>query len=240
MADRPDVEIILPVYNEEAVLEKNTLKIKDFLKGEGFSFRISIVDNGSTDKTFEIAGTLAKSFSDISAFKLKGKNKGSAIRFGILNSSCPVVGYMDADLSADFPSFLKIYNEIIKGCDIAMVSRLLPASSVKRSFLRRFFSAAYSKTVRYFLGLPFFDYPCGFKLFKRESIFSLFPLIKSDDLFFDTELIFHAYKKGLKIKEVPINWEDRRKSRIAMVGYVFECIKGIWHLRKRFPALSHP
>lgn len=233
--NNPEIEIILPVYNEEDILENNTLKIKRFLEKNNFKLLISIVDNGSIDKTFEIAKSLEKRFSNIFAFKLNKKNKGLAIRFGILNSSAPLVGYMDIDLSTDLSYFLNIFNEICKGYDIVIGSRLFPSLVVQRPPLRKFLTKAYSKIVRYFLNLPFFDYQCGFKLLKRENIISIIPFIKNSNLFFDTELIFHAYRKGLKIKEIPISWsENRKKSRINLIKAAFEDIKGIWYLRRKF------
>lgn len=231
MINRLEIEIILPVYNEEKILEENTLKVKEFLDEYNFKFIISIVDNGSTDKTFKTAKNLEERFYNILAFKLKEKGRGQALRFRILNSTSLLIGYMDIDLSTDILDFLKMYKEILNGYDIIIGSRLLAISSVERSFTRRCLSRIYSRLVRDMFNLPFFDYQCGFKLFKRESILPVIPLIKNNNWFFDTELIFYAYKKGLKIKEIPVIWCERKRGKVQLLPTVIEDVKGIARLK---------
>ncbi|MGD9015194.1 MAG: glycosyltransferase [Candidatus Omnitrophota bacterium] len=228
-----ETEIVLPVYNEEKILEKNTLHVKHLLEAYNFKFIISIVDNGSTDKTFEIAKNLAKSFPNIFAFRLSEKGRGGALKFRIVSSSCPLIGYMDIDLSTDPLNFLQLCEQLNHGYDIIIGSRLLPSSTVKRSLLRNVLSRTFSRIIRSFLNLPFLDYQCGFKLFKRDKIVTLLPLVKNNNWFFDTELIFHAYKQGLRIKEFAVNWEEsKRKSKVNLIDTIFEDIKCIISLRK--------
>jgi len=229
----PEIEIVLPVYNEKELLEKNTLQVKNFLEEHRLRFIISIVDNGSTDNSFEIAQKLEQKFSNICAFRLEEKGRGGALRYRITHSNCSLIGYMDADLSADLSDFLKMYNELKKGHDIIIGSRLCPTSVVQRSLMRAFLSKAYSKAVRSILKLPFFDYQCGCKLVKREMIVKLMPLVRNNNWFFDTELIFYAHQEGLRIKEFPLTWrESERKSKVNLIGYICENIKGIMHLKK--------
>ena len=228
-----ETEIILPVYNEEEILEKNTLCVKDVLEKNNFRFVISIVDNGSTDATFEIAKNLAKIFSNILAFRLKEKGRGGALRFRILGSTCPIIGYMDIDLSTDPANFLTMYSQIDNGYDIIMGSRLLPPLAVKRKLLRKALSRAYSRIVRSFLNLPFLDYQCGLKLFRRDRILTLMPSIKNNSWFFDTELIFCAYREGLRIKEFGVTWkESERKSKVNVINTVFDDIKFMLSLKR--------
>lgn len=225
------LEVVLPVYNEEKILEENVLKVREFLNKHNFKFVISIVDNGSVDKTFRNARNLEKTFSGIFAFRLEEKGRGRALKSRILNSSCPLLGYMDIDLSAGLPGFLEMYQGIQDGYDITMGSRLLPLSAVKRSVFRESLSRIYSKVTRGVLDIPFFDYQCGFKLFRRESVLSLMPLIRNDNWFFDTELVFRAYKKGLKIKEIPVEWNERKKGKVKLLPTIIEDIKGIARLK---------
>ncbi|OQX85256.1 MAG: hypothetical protein B6D55_07655 [Candidatus Omnitrophica bacterium 4484_70.2] len=225
------LEIVLPVYNEEEILEKNVIRVKNFLKKHNFRFTISIVDNGSTDNTYKIAKNLADKNNNVFAFKLKKKGRGRALKFRVTSSSCAILGYMDIDLSADLYDFLMLYKEIQNGYDIVIGSRLLPASSVRRSILRELLSRVYNKMVRRILSLPFFDYQCGFKLFRRENIAPLIPLIKNNNWFFDTELIFYAYRKNLKIREIPIRWKERKYGKVKLFPTIIGDIKGIMRLK---------
>jgi len=226
-----DLEIVLPVYNESRLLARNTLRVKSFLEEKGFKFTISIVDNGSEDDTFKIARDLERNLTDVSAFKLKEKGRGRALKSRILNSTSTFLGYMDIDLSVELADFLTIHSELKKGADVVISSRLMPLSSVKRSFTRECLSRGYSKMVRSFLNLPFLDYQCGLKLFNRERIMALMPLVKNNNWFFDTELIFYAYKKGLSVKEVPVAWNERKKGTVKLLPTIIEDIKGLVSLR---------
>ena len=225
------LEIILPVFNEAEILKKSALKVKDFLEDASFKFMISIVDNGSVDETFKIAKDLENRFSTIAAFRLEEKGRGRALKFRILNSSCRFVGFMDIDLSANLLAFLDMYENIQKDYDMIIASRLHPDSSVTRSLIRECLSRIYSKAVMRALNLPFLDYQCGLKLFKKENVLPLLSLTKNDNWFFDTELIFRAYKKGLRIKEIPVEWNERRMGRVKIFPTIIEDIKGIMRLR---------
>ncbi|MDP8252871.1 MAG: glycosyltransferase [Candidatus Kaelpia aquatica] len=224
------IEIILPVYNEQDILERNVLKIKAFLEEHKFDFLITIIDNGSTDKTFDVAKNLEKRFSSILTFKLNTKGRGRALRFRITNSIWPVIGYMDIDLSADLHYFLEMYGQIKVGNDIVIGSRLINPSLVTRSFLRRFLSKGYNALVRGVLKLPCFDCQCGFKIFRREAALSLLYLVENNNWFFDTELLFYAYRRRLKIKEIAIIWNERKKTKVKLFKTVIEDIKGILRL----------
>jgi glycosyltransferase involved in cell wall biosynthesis len=226
-----DIEIILPVYNEEAILEENALKVAGFLKKSGYTYKIIIADNGSIDNTFGIAEKLKSKNLNIAVLKFKKKGRGRVLKSMIKDSKCPVIGYMDIDLSTDISHFPGMYNEIGNGYDIIMGSRLLPSSVVQRSLVREALSRAYSCLVRNTLKLPCFDYQCGFKLFKRERILPLIYLIKNDNWFFDTELIYHAFRKGLKVKEVAVRWRERKWGRVKLIPAIIESIAGILRLK---------
>ena len=140
---------------------------------------------------------------------------------------------MDIDLSSDPSNFIKMHNQLEEGYDLVIGSRQLDPALVERAFQRRMISLVYRTLVRSCLKLPFMDYQCGFKLFKRDKVLPLIARIKNDNWFFDTELIFYAQKQGLKIKELAINWkESKRKSRVNLIGTVLEDIGGIIYLKK--------
>lgn len=226
-----DIEIILPVYNEEQILEKNALKLAEFLKESGYKYKISIANNDSTDNTFAIAKRLSKGNLNIATFGFKKRGRGQAIKYIIRESECPVIGYMDIDLSTEIGHFSGMYTQINSGYDLVVGSRLLPSSIVRRSLVREVLSRGYSSLVRNTLKLPCFDYQCGFKLFRRRKILPLMSLIKNDNWFFDTELIYYACKEGLKLKEVPITWRERRMGRVKLIPTILEDIAGILRLK---------
>lgn len=226
-----NIEIILPVYNEEKILKKNVLKVKQFFDKYCKNFLIVIVDNGSTDHTYEIAESLQNEYSNIAAFRLKEKGRGRALRFRILNSPFPFIGYMDIDLSSNLSCLLRMYEELSRGYDIVIGSRLLPGAEVQRSLIRRFLSTGYSFLVQCILNLPYKDYQCGFKLFRRERILDLLTLIKNNNWFFDTELIYYAHNNKLRIKEIPVLWKERKRGKVRLIPTIVEDVLGIVRLK---------
>lgn len=225
------IEVVLPVYNEEVILEKNFLVLRTFLEKHKLDFIVTIIDNDSTDKTFTIAKDLESRFLNTLSIRLNTKGRGRALRLRLCSSSCFVVGYMDIDLSANLNYFLEMYNLICSGCDIVIGSRLIDPFLVTRSFLRKSLSKVYSKLVRIVLKLPFFDYQCGCKIFNRGAVFPLLSYIKDDNWFFDTEMLFYAHKFGLKVREIPLIWKDRKTTKVNLPKTIIEDCKGIARLR---------
>ena len=223
------LEIVLPVYNEELILESSCLTLLDFIENYQIKANISIVDNGSTDNTFRIAKKIESQVDNIKAFKIKEKGRGRALRFRIIESKCELIAYMDIDLSTNLKYFLDLYSETDK--DIVMGSRTLPGSIVIRSWGRAILSYVYIGLVRSLLSMPFYDYQCGFKLFKKSSIFAIVNSVENENWFFDTELVFMAYRNGLKIKEIPIKWIERKKGRVRIIPTIIEDIKGLLRLK---------
>jgi hypothetical protein len=95
---------------------------------------------------------------------------------------------------------------IIDGYDVAIGSRQYKGANVKRSFKREAISRGYIRMLKLLLGFPFTDAQCGFKAVSKQLVNDLFPKIEDDEWFFDTELLYLAYRNGYKIKELPVRW----------------------------------
>ena len=96
------LNILLPVYNEEKRLQHGVIGTIDYLQSIGFSdYIVTIVDNGSTDKTSVIAKELEKTYDNVNYLQLSEKGVGIAFKNGVEHNDCEIVGYMDIDLSTD-------------------------------------------------------------------------------------------------------------------------------------------
>ena len=104
------------------------------------------------------------------------------------------------------------------GVDIVTGSRMLPESVVQRSRLRASASRAYNRLVKILLGSPVMDHQCGFKAFKRESLFKILDYVKDDHWFWDTEIITLAVHHGFSVSEIPIAWKEGKTSRVKLVS----------------------
>lgn len=235
MTNKKLVDILLPVYNEEHVLEKSVTTLRQFLQEHvtDFDWIITIGDNASIDKTLEVANDLAKRFNDVRVFHLDKKGRGRMVKYAWKKSEAHVLSYMDIDLSTDLNSFPPMVRSILNGdFDVAIGSRQYKGAEVTRSFKREAISRGYIWILKILLRFPFTDAQCGFKAVSKQVVNELFDRIEDDEWFFDTELLFLAHRNGYKIKELPVRWIEDTDSRVKIIRTAWLDIKGVFRMRK--------
>jgi glycosyltransferase involved in cell wall biosynthesis len=230
----PAVDIVVPVYNEEVVLARSVARLRDFLALRfPFPTRITIADNASTDATPEIAAALASSFEDVRVLRLEEKGRGRALRAAWSASDAEVVAYMDVDLSTDLRCLLPLVAPLLSGhSELAIGSRLAPGARVVRGAKREIISRSYNLILSLSLRNGVSDAQCGFKAGQRTAIRSLLDEVQDENWFFDTELLYVAHRRGMRIHEVPVDWVDDPDSRVAIVATALEDLRGILRLRR--------
>src|SRR2546425_717750 len=206
----PMVDIAIPVYNEERDLEPNVRRLRAYLDARfPFSARITVVDNASTDGTWDIARALALELPSVRAQRLREKGRGRAVRHAWLGSDAAIVAYMDIDLSTDLDALLPLVAPLLSGhSDVAIGTRLAPGSRVVRGPKREAISRSYNLLLKAALGNGFSDAQCGFKAVRSDVARALLPLVEDNSWFFDTELLALAEHNGLRIHEVEVDWAD--------------------------------
>ncbi len=225
MRSRSKVLVAVPAYNEAEVIADNIKKLRKFLTSNlDHEYEIVVADNASTDNTAEKVVELSQECTNVRWIHLGQKGKGGAVKKAWAESDADIVSLIDADLSPDLSAFPLLIEALNDGYDIAIGSRLLKGSEVKRSLKRRFLSKGYNLLLRLLFRAQFSDAQCGFKAMKKGLFLELLPAIKNDEWFFDTELLIRSQKKGLKIKEIPINWVERRESKEQPLKAVFNYI----------------
>ncbi|MBS3153164.1 glycosyltransferase family 2 protein [Candidatus Woesearchaeota archaeon] len=229
------VDIVVPVYNEQNILEKSISTLCDFLeKNFKHSWSIIIADNASIDRTLEIANSLAKKYKKVKVLHLNQKGRGRALRIAWTKSDADIVSYMDVDLSTDLSFFPVMVDSLLQGYDVATGSRLMEGAEIKRSFKRELLSRGYNVLVRLILGVNYKDSQCGFKAVKREIVNDVVPEVRDNAWFFDSELLFRAHMKGYKIKEIPVKWIEDEDSRVRIFSTVTNYLKSIAILRLEY------
>lgn len=229
--------VVLPVYNEEIILENNTLCLFDFLKNNlADDWQIVIADNGSIDGTAAIGKTLATRHPEkISYFFIPEKGRGGALKKAWLDFSTDIYSYMDVDLATDINFFPKLIESVKGGYDIAIGSRLLNQSETERSLGRDIPSRVFNFLLKKILNFKIRDSQCGFKAISRKAARALVPEVQDNNWFFDTELLFLAQKNNYKIKEMPVRWVEklnrRRKSKVKVIRTALNYLKEIWRLK---------
>ncbi len=230
------VDIVIPCLNEEKVLEKSIMSLKDFLRDnfKDKSYVITIADNGSTDSTLEIAKRLSKTYPDVRAIRLSKKGRGRALKKAWSMSDADIVSYMDVDLSTNLEAFPPLIKAIAnQGYHLGTGTRLTKESNTKRSFKREIISRTYNRMVKLILNTKYSDAQCGFKAIDKKVFEELLPHLKDNAWFFDTELLTFAEKKGYKIYEVPVTWIEDNDSRVKIIDTAIKYTRDLLKLRMR-------
>jgi len=231
----PIVEIAIPVYNEEQVIESSVRRLRTFLDTSfPFSASIVVVDNASVDRTSEILERLTAEIPGVSAIHLDQKGKGRAVRAAWTASRSPIVAYMDADLSTDLDGLLPLVAPLISGhSQVAIGSRTATGARVLRGGKREFISRTYNLLLRCSLRCRFTDAQCGFKAMRRDAVDPLMAMIEDEHWFFDTELLMQAERSGLRIHEVSVDWIDDPDTRVNIGGAMKDDLRGVWRMARR-------
>ena len=228
------VSIVLPVLNEEKILRESVEKLRMFLTDHfPYEWTIIVADNGSTDQTLNIAQQLMSEFDNIDTLYLTQRGRGRALKQAWIDNGAAILVYMDIDLSTGLESLIPLVDAIEHdGFDLAVGSRLLPASRVVgRSLKREALSRGYVFLIKCLFLSGITDAQCGFKAISGLAAKALMPLVEDNAWFFDTELLLLAERFGFKRKDIPIIWTDDPDTRVRIASTVIEDLKGLVRLR---------
>jgi hypothetical protein len=227
-----DMEVVIPVYNEERALAASIHRLHEFLSSRlPFAWQITIVDNASTDRTPEIARELAAEFRHVRVLRLEQKGRGRALRAAWSASQARVVAYMDVDLSTDLRALLPLIAPLLSGhSEIAIGSRLACGSRVTRGLQRELISRTHNRILRTVLRARFSDAQCGFKAVRADALRDLLDAVRDNGWFFDTELLVLAQRRGVRIHEVAVDWVDDPDSRVDIVATALADLRGVARL----------
>ena len=230
------VNVTIPVFNEEKILPSSIATLHAFLtKHCRFEWEIVVANNASTDSTPKVAQRLSKEFNGVRAVHLDQKGRGRALKKVWSESGADILSYMDVDLSSNLYAFPPLVEALISGgFDIGIGSRLLKASTTRRSLKREAISRTYNLLVKAFFLTKFSDAQCGFKAITKGAAGKLLPKIEDTGWFFDTELLVIAEKLGYRIFDLPVSWVEDLDSRVKIVSTAMDDIKGLIRVRRGF------
>jgi glycosyltransferase involved in cell wall biosynthesis len=212
--------IVIPAYNEVKRITP-TLKayVKYFDKHHPDDYYLSVVVNGSSDKTAQIVQKIANLHPQLELTEIKEKiGKGGAVLHGLMKSKCEYVGFADADNSTGPDMMDKLFEFILHNSDYfsAIGSRRLPESKViGKSAQRGVTTLGFYWLVKILFGLGFKDTQCGAKVMRKKGLNKILDKMTLSDWSFDVDLLFSIRSESYKIKELPIVWEDKDGSKIS-------------------------
>jgi glycosyltransferase involved in cell wall biosynthesis len=237
------VEIVIPCLNEEEQLPVSLERLRTFCTRAlaRYARRITVADNGSRDRTFEIAQQVrARHPGEVHAIRLEERGRGRALRRAWTESRADIVAYMDVDLSTGLEALPPLIDAIGRdGYDIAVGSRLATGARVEgRTVKREILSRVYNLMIKGMFFTRFTDAQCGFKALSRRAADELLAVATDTGWFLDSELLIIAEKRGYRIKDIAVHWRDDPDSRVKIVQTAWRDIQGL--MRLRFGGIPDP
>ena len=219
MSNNIYLTVVVPAYNEEKRIGFSLFRIKDYLQSRQLSAEIILVDDGSTDRTAEVALEIMEDYPDFRVITLPlNRGKGAAVRAGMLQARGELVLFTDADLSTPIEELEKFLPLIREGYDLVIGCRALPESIIKerQSWLREHLGKCFNLLVRLLVMSGFRDTQCGFKLFRKEAAREIFFRLETEGFAFDVEVLLLARRLGYRIAQLPVVWINHPQSRVRL------------------------
>ncbi len=229
---QPKISVVLPMYNEEENIEAAVAMARRVLEplSEG-DYEIVIVDDGSTDRTGEIAEELAAADPRIRPFHHDtNRTLGATIRTGLTHSRGELVLYTDADLPCDL-AYLNDAIPLLNEADVVIGYRTGRRESLKRWL----YSSAYNRLTRWLLGIHVRDINFAFKLFTRPVVDAM--ELRAEGSFIDAEMLAEAQRLGFRIAEIPVVYTPRQAgcSTLARPRVIIDIIREMFTYWRRRP-----
>jgi dolichyl-phosphate beta-glucosyltransferase len=227
----PLISLIIPAYNEENRLPRALEQVFKFLEKQAYPFEVVVVENGSTDRTLEIANAFALNKANLLVIHEESKGKGIAVKRGVLAAHGEYRFICDTDLSMPIEEILKFFPPQLENFDVAIGSREAHGSIRYNEPSYRHWGGRMVNLLIRMLILPGFqDTQCGFKCFRAETTIQLFEQQTLSGWSFDIELLYLARRKKLRIVEVPINWYFDADSKVNAVRDALKMITDIFRI----------
>ncbi|MBW2456043.1 MAG: glycosyltransferase [Deltaproteobacteria bacterium] len=216
---RPEVSIIIPVYNEESILETAVGELCQGLVDCGFTYEVWLAENGSVDGTVAIARAVSERWPQVQTFSVSEPNYGRALRLGIARARGAIVICEEIDLCDT--DFQRRAHQMLSGGTIDMVigSKLIAGAQDDRPLWRHAASEVYSTLLRVTLGFRGTD-THGLKAFRKDSVGPLAARCVVDQDVFASELVIRAYRAGLEVVEIPVQLREKRPPSVNLVRRV--------------------
>jgi glycosyltransferase involved in cell wall biosynthesis len=232
----PTLSIVIPIYNEEAILQAAILELRERLQPFRETHEILLAENGSTDRTLDIAVELSHKFPEVRFIALGEPNYGKALRAGILSALGEIVICDEIDL-CDTDFHRRAIDLLASGAfDMIVGSKLLAGAQDERPFVRHAASLFYNGLLRVAVGFEGTD-THGLKAFRREALLPVVRACLVDRDVFASELVIRAFRAGLRVREIPVRVLEKRTPSINLTRRVPNVIKNVarltWSVRVR-------
>jgi dolichyl-phosphate beta-glucosyltransferase len=218
-----ELSVVIPAYNEENRLGPTLKSIREYFSSsekQGMSgIEVIVIDDGSTDRTAEVAQNYAATMPLRLLSNGANRGKGFSVQHGMREARGRIALFTDADLSSPIEESWKLLAGLAAGNEVAIGSRAVDRSLIEKhqSWTRELAGIIFNRFVRLFTGLPFHDTQCGFKAFVREPCRIIFEQQRIERFGFDPEILFLAKRHGLRGIEVPVRWAHDPATKVHVL-----------------------
>ncbi len=229
----PFLSIIIPAHNEEYRLPQTLQEVDRFLAQQAYTFEVLVIENGSIDRTLEIANSFAATFPYLRVIHEDLKGKGRAVRRGVLEARGEYRFFCDVDFSMPVTEINRFLPPALEHTEVAIASREAPgAVRYNEPAYRHLAGRVFNNLVR-LAALPGLqDTQCGFKCFHAPLAEEIFKRQTMMGWSFDVEVLFIAQRWGYKIVEVPIPWYHNSNSQVRMLNDSWRMARDILSIRR--------
>lgn len=226
------ISLVLPAYNEAAIIGESVAAVKRRLEALGLEHEILVGDDGSTDGTEAVARGLG--MSNVRVVTRAHGGKGAILSACLPETSGEIAGFIDADLGID-PAYLGAFVRGIEdGHDAVVASKTMdPGLHRGRPLRRRAPTLAYNALVRRLFGSPLSDHQAGLKLFRGDLVRRLVPRVGERGWLWDTELMLLVLDAGARILEVPVSTHRRRPTKVNLLRGSASMLVALYRLHRR-------
>lgn len=230
----PDVSIVIPVYNEEGILEQSVSQLVEDMKIFGFTYEIVLAENGSKDRTVEIGRELEERFPQVRLMNNQEPDYGLALRRGILSSQAEFILCDEIDI-CDVTFYKNALPHLFgNSAELVVGSKCLDRSMDKRPAFRRLSTFTINFLLRIFLGFKGTD-THGLKAFRRQPLIDLVNACVVNRDLFASEFVIRTERSTFRVMEVPVQIEEKRAPSINLVRRVPHVLKNlaqlVWYIR---------
>ncbi len=236
------LSIIVPAYDESERLGDSLREIVRYLQTYPTQAEVIVVDDGSKDNTTQVAEAAFAEFPSGGIVETKviryepNRGKGYAVRTGLLAAKGDIALFSDADLATPISELPKLVDPIRNGeLDVAFGSRALDRSLIgtHQPWRREQGGKVFNFLVKRATGMPFWDTQCGFKAFNMIKFRPLLEVMTIDRFGFDVEFLYVAHLAGLRLKEIPVRWNDVAGSKLSVFRDTHRTIREVRLIRKQ-------
>lgn len=215
---KPFLSIVIPAYNEENRLPGTLQQVFKFFETQSFPAEVVVVENGSSDRTYDIAQEYAKQHPSLRVIKSESRGKGLAVKRGVAEATGEYIFICDADLSMPIEEIRKFIPPQMQNVDVAIASREAPgAVRINEPAYRHITGRVFNTLIRWLLLPGLQDTQCGFKCIRAKVAHDIFPRQRLTGWAFDVELLYIARYRGYQVVEVPIHWYFNSDSKISVL-----------------------